>query len=259
MAAIERIDGNEFGRVYKITDDNEQVHWLPSVTTVLSMNKDLELDRIRNEIGHVKFDQLRDRATRRGNVMHKLLEYFLQLIKDNGQVNMQDLLFKAQHMMLADPEFDGWYTKYKAELICGKDLFLNLYHTKFWKDIFTVEHNEVFLWTLYHGGWGGTCDFVYRNHIGELVLVDFKSASMIKDIDKIHNYRMQVSVYMAMFFERYGEMPVRGEIWISNEKDTNIQKIIMYKDEIKNNIRDFVKYRRLFNEKPEWQKFIKDI
>ena len=53
---------------------------------------------------------------------------------------------------------------------------------------------------------------------------------------------------MFAYAERYGVIPNRGEIWISNEKDSAIQTFIVTKDEFKNYLRTFLDLLAQFRE-----------
>jgi CRISPR/Cas system-associated exonuclease Cas4 (RecB family) len=136
---------------------------------------------------------------------------------------------------------------YNSSLIKrGRDLFWNFYHENFWENIKTVLHNELFLWSDFKGGWAGATDFIFEDYLGSHVVVDFKSSSSPKDEDDILSYKMQISAYMFAYAERYGVIPDRGEIWIANEKKTDIQVFIVTKDEFKTYLKKFIELRLEF-------------
>ena len=51
---------------------------------------------------------------------------------------------------------------------------------------------------------------------------------------------------MFAYAERYGVIPDRGEIWIANEKKTDIQVFIVTKDEFKTYLKKFIELRLEF-------------
>jgi len=54
QAIIEQINDLPFGRAYKITKDG-QVAYAPSVTTILKLNEDPFIQKLRDELGDEKF------------------------------------------------------------------------------------------------------------------------------------------------------------------------------------------------------------
>lgn len=241
-----------FGRAYSVETIDKKI-FLPSVTTVLSLNIDKDLEELKVKLGPEKFKFYTDRAARRGTVMHKLMEDFLSLF--NESKDMSANLMKSQKMFMADPEMALLLQTNKEDCILGKNLFFNFYHTKFWVDFKEVLHNELFMYTLFRGGWAGATDFIYRNKQGYPIVVDFKSSSSIKDVAKIFNYKIQIAVYMFKYADMFGEVPLRGEIWISNAVDTNIQKVVITRDEFKYWVKQFLVLRDKFEELPTWQEF----
>jgi hypothetical protein len=52
-----------------------------------------------------------------------------------------------------------------------------------------------------------------------------------------------------MYAERYGVMPARGEIWIANEQNEEIQKFIVHSSDLKPHLRKFLSLLKEFQEK----------
>lgn len=256
MSTIEQINGLPFGRAYKITD-SDTITFVPSVTTVLKMNPDAWLDELRAELGPEKFADVQMRGADRGTVMHRWLEEFLMRV--GGGADPEQALLDVQMYMRDTDEFDLLQSDRERAIRIGRELFYNFYTSGFHHRIASVLHNEVFMYTRFRGGWAGTCDFVYRDPDGKLVILDFKSSSQPKDPDHIDNYKMQIACYMFKYAEMYGEMPDRGEIVISNEKTPDLQWVTVPLSEMKLHLRKFLSLLELFRQTPEWVEFDRQV
>lgn len=232
-----------WGRAYEVTTEHQTKLVLPSVTTVLKLLTEPKFQHLREKFGHEKWQQILDKASFRGTVMHSMLEHFLLEYAESRSVDKS--LLSAQNIAREEEK----KSPEKIDLIVrGRDLFWNFYHEKFWSDIKSVLHNELFLWTDFRGGWAGATDFIFQDFQDEHVIIDFKSASSPKDEDDIDSYKCQISAYMFAYAERYGVIPHRGEIWISNEKDSSIQRFIVTRDEFKEHLRKFLDLLKQFRE-----------
>lgn len=263
---IERIDGLPFGRCYKITKDNE-IHFLPSVTTVLKMQPTPEYDIIRDELGPEKYKHAMQKAADRGTVMHKWLETFLE--EYGKHQDASEALKSTQAYISATKEFDTLLTEKARALKIGRELFYNFYSKKFWTNITPIKkvlHNEIFMYTLFRGGWAGASDFVYQDFDDEHIIADFKSSREPKDESKIDTYRMQIACYMFKYSEMYGKIPARGEILIANEYNDKVQKIVVPRDDdpehgpgMKHYLRKFLGLMTEFRATPEWVEFNEQV
>jgi CRISPR/Cas system-associated exonuclease Cas4 (RecB family) len=232
-----------WGRAYEVIIDHQNKLVLPSVTTVLKLLTEPKFQHLREKFGNEKWQQILDKASFRGTVMHSMLEHFLLEYAESKSVDKS--LLSAQN--IAKEEEKNFPDKLDL-IIKGRDLFWNFYHEKFWSDIKCVLHNELFLWTDFRGGWAGATDFIFQDFNDEHVVIDFKSASSPKDEDDIDSYKCQISAYMFAYAERYGVIPHRGEIWISNEKNSSIQRFVVTRDEFKEHLRKFLGLLKQFRE-----------
>jgi ATP-dependent exoDNAse (exonuclease V) beta subunit len=249
---IQQINDLPFGRAYKITK-GEQVQFVPSVTTVLKMNPDPFIDQLLLEMGPDRFKEIQNRGADRGTVMHKWLEVFLdEFGKDRDRSRS---LLRTQEYIRDTDEFSKLPSNLTRAMKVGRELFYNFYNSGFHDKIGKVLHNEIFLHTFFRGGWAGACDFVYEDHDGKLVILDFKSSSIPKDPDKIDNYKMQISCYMFKYAEMFGRMPDRGEIVISNEATPDLQWVTVPGSEMKTHLRKFLGLMEKFRQQPEWIEF----
>ena len=243
---IERIDNYYWGRAYRIEEDCN-IHYLPSVTNVLKLNTNEKFENLRKEFGDVVWDNILKKAADRGNILHKMMEVFLiSWAKDKI---IQKALEEAQNYAISE---SGISLEQDIAVKKGRSLFWNFYHEKFWENIHEVVETEIFLWTIFRGGWAGTADFIFRDKNGDLIIIDFKSSTSLKSDEDVLNYKIQISAYMFMAAEKYQEIPNRGEIWIANEETDEIQKFFVTKDEFK-------KYLRIFLELLEKFKILHEI
>jgi len=245
---LERIDGNAFGRVYHIPDTK---FYFPSVTTILAKKSNPKLDKLRLDMGIENFERRRNFAGRRGTVMHKWLEIFLVNLT-NG-CTPEYALELAQDE--APKEFPGWENTNKKELKIGRDLFYNFYHAGHWRRVNKLVFSELFLHTTFRGGWAGAADFAFKDDSGDLILWDFKSASEERIEEDVESYYMQVAAYMFMYAQMHGEMPVRGEIIMMNEKSDTVQMFHLPKSEVKMHLDKFLECLKLFEDDKDWQEF----
>ena len=232
----------KWGRSYLVSIGDKQ-YTLPSVTNILKLLTGPKWEPIKQELGEAKWNTILDNASYRGTVMHSMMESFL--IKYSESNNVEESLTAAQLIARSIQDDDP---SRAPQVKIGRDLFWNFYHEEFWKPIKRVIHNEVFLWTLFKGGWAGACDFIFEDWNNDHVVIDFKSSSTIKTEEDIESYFCQIASYMFMYAERYGIMPARGEIWISNEQDDTIQKFVVQGNELKPHLQKFISLLKQFQE-----------
>jgi len=225
---------SEYGRSYVVYKNGKDIHF-PSVTTILKLLTEPKFEDIRKQFGEDKWKKILDDASYRGNIMHLMLEKFL--IEFSEEKNIENSLLIAQKFAIDESVKKPGDVKLIKK---GRDLFWNFYNESFWKDVKTVLHNELFLWTDFRGGWAGATDFVYGNFVDEHILIDFKSSISPKTEEEVESYYCQIAAYMFMYAERTGILPKRGEIWISNEKDNDIQRFILNDFDFKIHLRKFL-------------------
>ena len=234
-----------WGRSYVVSGNGKE-YVLPSVTTILKLLTEPKYKALRESFGDTRWDKILDNASYRGTVMHSMLEEFL--LKYSEEPDIDNALMAAQ--LAAKTILDNDPTR-SPQVKIGRDLFWNFYHEEFWNGIKRVIYNEVFLWTLFKGGWAGACDFIFEDWNGDHIVIDFKSASHPKSEDDIESYYCQIASYMFMYAERYGIMPARGEIWIANEEDSTIQKFILPVCDLKFHLKKFLSLLKEFRIKNE--------
>jgi len=225
-----------WGRAYIVEGAGEAPLILPSVTTVLKLVKVEKYEKLREEFGDEKWDKIMANAAERGNIMHMMLELFLlewAISKD-----VERSLKKAQIFAIEEARKDNGANSKLVER--GRNLFWNFYNDRFWERISEVVENEIFLFTIFKGGWAGASDFVYRDLEGYLIVEDFKSATSPKEEDDILSYKLQITAYMFMCAEKYKEVPKMGRIRISNEQTGDLQTFTVHDYEMKEYLKQFV-------------------
>ena len=233
-----------WGRAYVVEGAGEAPSILPSVTTILKLVKNEKYEKLREQFGEDRWNKILHDAAERGTVMHRMLELFL--LEWAKEKDVDRSLKKAQIFAIEESRRDdGKYAKYVNK---GRDLFWNFYHTNFWENIEEVVDNEAFLYTTFKGGWAGACDFVYRDKEYNLIVDDFKSSTSPKDEDDILSYKLQISAYMFMCAEKYGEVPKQGRITIANEQTSDIQTFIVHDYELKDYLGQFIDFAKKFRE-----------
>lgn len=242
MESLEIVrESHEWGRAYSVTKKNGTKAIFPSVTTILKLITEPKFKHLREKFGEARWQKILDDASYRGTVMHNMLENFILEFSASRSIEkcLQVAQDTAQNMESIEPHNSILIKK-------GRDLFWNFYHESFWENIKVVLHNELFLWSDFKGGWAGATDFIFEDYLGDHVVIDFKSSSSPKDEDDILSYKMQISAYMFAYAERYGVIPNRGEIWMANEKKTELQRFIVTKDKFKFYLKQFIELRSQF-------------
>ena len=231
-----RRENYPWGRAYIIESPDEKPLILPSVTTVLKLVKVEKYEKLKEHFGEEKWNNILNKASDRGNILHQMLEIFL--LEWAKEKDVDRSLKKAQVFAIDEGrKNDGANAKAVEK---GRNLFWNFYHDRFWENISEVVDNEAFLFTTFKGGWAGATDFVYRDINNDLVVEDFKSSTSPKDEDDILGYKLQISAYMFMCAEKYGEVPKMGRIRISNEQTSDLQTFTVYDYELKEYLKKFI-------------------
>jgi hypothetical protein len=66
-----------WGRAYEVVRDHQTKLVLPSVTTILKLITEPKFKHLREKFGEQRWQQILDKASFRGTVMHNMLEHFL--------------------------------------------------------------------------------------------------------------------------------------------------------------------------------------
>lgn len=178
----------EHKRFYEDKEGNQ----FPSVTTFLSKTKDQTfLKAWRKRVGDAEADRISKAATSFGTKLHSIAEsllansYSTELFEGNS-------VFECRFSPVKD-----FLEKEVAELL-GSEIML---YSK------TLQL-------------AGSCDLVYKNHQGDVIVADFKTSKSKKKLEWLEDYFLQISVYALMVSELYDQEITKGELLFSYENGT---------------------------------------
>lgn len=184
---------------------------LPSVTTILGKMTDKSgLDEWRKRVGESEADRISKFSANRGSIMHQMIEYYLE----NYDLEKSKRLKYAQTKIIEFAKTEGYSDD---ELTIGRKLFYNFYNEGIFDRIKRVISIEETLWSLQMGGYAGRVDTIYEDLNGNIIILDFKTSRKPKKEEWIENYFMQICAYIIAYWERTGNRPSGGSIWISCE------------------------------------------
>lgn len=205
----ERIDGTGIGRLYKTSEGNIY----PSITTVLSIQENPELEEWRRAVGEEEANRVSLQATSNGTYIHNIAEKYV----NNSIVwEEENVLARANFLplkKLLDEHVDNIFS---AEL--------KMYSDKL--------------------GVAGTTDLI-ADFDGILSINDYKTSRRIKCASDIKDYFIQSSVYAAMAFEMFG-LEIKDIVILMLVEGG---QTIIFKEKVKNHLKDFIRLRKLFKEK----------
>jgi len=160
----------ELGRTY--TTSNGNIY--PSITTVLSLNDVEWLAKWRESCGDVVADRISKAATVQGEAVHQMVEFYL------------DNMDRKEIIVNRPDEYKFMFNQLRQKL-------------KYISDIYQQEAG------LYSDllGVAGRVDCI-AYYKGKLSIIDFKTSSNIKDVNKISNYFKQGAAYSIMWQELTG-------------------------------------------------------
>lgn len=156
------------GRYYKTPDGL----WYPSVTTVLSSQKDGSIDAWRARVGEQEANRISRQATQRGTYLHSMCEDYLNNIDGYKRSRMPTTLSLFNSIKDTIDE--------NVEVVYGIEMALFSHRLK------TAGRTDVF------------CRFQGLNTI-----LDFKTSTREKKQEWIQNYFVQATTYAIMVEEMY--------------------------------------------------------
>jgi len=224
---IKRVTLNGF-RYYRVMDGDTYIGTFPSVTSVLGETSDKEwLEDWKGRIGEKKAHEISTDATKRGTVMHRLCEIYLNLPLS---LSTSDRLNETLSLSRLDDEIDKFDNRAK---IVGGALFYNYIRAGSFNDINAVIAQEKFLWTARDGGYAGTLDNLSQLITNEYAIIDFKTAKKPKDEEWITDYKLQVAAYAIAVWDRMKIKTTVCRILISNERTHEPQTFVMKSNDIR--------------------------
>ncbi len=221
------------GRHYIVKTD-DQINYLPSVTTIISsMSDDKWLDDWKKRIGEEKANAISKFSANRGTCMHMFNENYLSSTLKNKKDKLLDTLEKTSIWGINEG-----FTPDEIEV--GRKLFFNFYNAQIFDKVKEVIIQEKMLYNFMGGGYAGRVDLIYADSLDNHVICDFKTSKKPKQYEWVDNYKMQLSAYYVAYYKMTGKLPSHAEIWISNEQDYTPQIFTVSKNEIKKYFKDFM-------------------
>jgi len=172
------------GKRYYTLDDGTR---LPSVTTVIGLQKKAAIFEWRKRVGEEEANRISKQATSRGTNVHTICENYLNNKVDYMKGIMPDAL---EYFLSIKP-------------------YLN--------KINNIHYQEAALWSK-QLGMAGRVD-VIAEYEGELSVIDFKTSSKVKAREDILDYFWQTTAYSLMYEELVGR-PINNLVIIMAVKDS---------------------------------------
>jgi len=172
------------GKRYYTLDDGTR---LPSVTTVIGLQKKAAIFEWRKRVGEEEANRISKQATSRGTNVHTICENYLNNKVDYMKGIMPDAL---EYFLSIKP-------------------YLN--------KINNIHYQEAALWSK-QLGMAGRVDCI-AEYEGELSVIDFKTSSKIKAREDILDYFWQTTAYSLMYEELVGR-PINNLVIIMAVKDS---------------------------------------
>jgi len=172
------------GKRYYTLDDGTR---LPSVTTVIGLQKKAAIFEWRKRVGEEEANRISKQATSRGTNVHTICENYLNNKVDYMKGIMPDAL---EYFLSIKP-------------------YLN--------KINNIHYQEAALWSK-QLGMAGRVDCI-AEYEGELSVIDFKTSSKIKAREDILDYFWQTTAYSLMYEELVGS-PINNLVIIMAVKDS---------------------------------------
>jgi genome maintenance exonuclease 1 len=198
------------GKRHYVTPDGNKY---PSVTTITSQYNKQSILEWRKRVGEEEANRISTKASGRGTRVHTICENYLNNQEDYLQKQMPDaiVMFKTLQPLL--------------------NKYVNNIHAL-----------EVPLYSD-HLRTAGRVDCI-AEFDGTLSVIDFKTASKLKEEHWIQNYFMQCSCYAVMFEERTGIPVPRIVVMIAVDGD----KTQIFVKKRNDYINEFIKYRDIYEE-----------
>ena len=185
------------GKRYYTLDDGTR---LPSVTTVIGLQKKKSIMEWRARVGEKEANRISKQATSRGTNVHTICEHYLN--------NKTDYMSKAM------PD--------------AMEMFLSI--KPYLNKIDNIHYQEAALWSK-GIGMAGRVDCI-AEYEGELSVIDFKTSARPKNRNEILDYFWQTSAYSLMYEELIG-IPINNLVIIMAVKDS---EPLIFKEKTKDHI-----------------------
>lgn len=249
MQEIKRVQENEL-RFYEVTEGDEVIAKLPSVTTILGQTKDMSgLEKWKKRVGEEEANRISNLSMSRGTIMHRLIELYKTKTSGESIERLEQLKAVAKN----DEEVNEFSEDENGTLYL-EEAWKFFY--KFWSNssdyfdqIKEVIEAETFLWTTKAGGWAGTVDNISELVNNKVKIIDYKNSRRPKREEWVIDYYLQASAYFIAWWSMTGRKADGAEIWIANEDDNLPQKFTLNQSDLEFYAKEFIKRRNMFKDK----------
>ena len=246
---IKRVQENGL-RFYEVTEGDNVIAKLPSVTTILGETKDKSsLEKWKKRVGEKEANRISSLSMSRGTIMHRLIELYKTETFGESIERLGQLIEVAKD----DDEVNEFKDDENGKLYLEEAW---KFFFKFWSNssdyfdtIKEVIEAETFLWTIKDGGWAGTVDNISELIDGQIKIIDYKNSIKPKREEWVLDYYLQAAAYFIAYWSMYGKKADGAEIWIANEVDNEPQKFTLTQQDLESYAKEFIKRRQMFQEK----------
>jgi ATP-dependent exoDNAse (exonuclease V) beta subunit len=227
--------------LYDITAEDGKKYKFPSVTTILGMYKDPDLEKFFEEVSKEDQKSIMTNAANRGTAMHQFLENYAIAYK-HSKDKVKSLLYTQAK---TPKQIENFTEKQKDT---GMEFFYNLYHSEFTDEM----QNPLIIEGLMVSrkkGYAGRTDLIYGDHLDRIVVSDYKSSGKRLDEHsfKEQKYTLQLAAYMNAYEEMTGKKVHEGVVWVGHPN--GYQKFILHRAEYPIYLSHFLMLRTMYLKK----------
>jgi len=201
----------EDGKRFYLTPSGKKY---PSMTTVLQLMTAQGIAKWRARVGDEVANKISAQASRRGTLMHKLCEDYV----NNEEVDTESLMpLDLQNFNALKEQMDKHFGKVYGQEIALYSDFLEM---------------------------AGRVDCI-AEYKGKLSIIDYKTSKKVKKRSNIKNYFMQAAGYAVMFEEIF-KKPINNLVILMSVDHEGVVEFVEKRDD---HIHDLIKLRKKYKEK----------
>jgi ATP-dependent exoDNAse (exonuclease V) beta subunit len=201
----------EDGKRFYLTPSGKKY---PSMTTVLQLMTAQGIAKWRARVGDEVANKISAQASRRGTLMHKLCEDYV----NNEEVDTESLMpLDLQNFNALKEQMDKHFGKVYGQEIALYSDFLEM---------------------------AGRVDCI-AEYKGKLSIIDYKTSKKVKKRSNIKNYFMQAAGYAVMFEEIF-KKPINNLVILMSVDHEGVVEFVEKRDD---HIHDLIELRKKYKEK----------
>lgn len=201
----------EDGKRFYLTPSGKKY---PSMTTVLQLMTAQGIAKWRARVGDEVANKVSTQASRRGTLMHKLCEDYV----NNEEVDTESLMpLDLQNFNALKEQMDKHFGKVYGQEIALYSDFLEM---------------------------AGRVDCI-AEYKGKLSIIDYKTSKKVKKRSNIKNYFMQAAGYAVMFEEIF-KKPINNLVILMSVDHEGVVEFVEKRDD---HIHDLIELRKKYKEK----------